>query len=726
MTPPHATHLPFADLDYVMISLHMLRHAYQWQAYRKKRRNRTEKVLLDDDPEHGGDRETAHTLLRHVRDDLDLDASVHNELDEAIEQAKARQERIDIPWINRWIVTRLRQHRDRRPAEREHPLVNNLLLLGEMLNLTQVEKNLLALLITIHTDEGCRQSAQKIDQEVIDCFKAWYGPYAYLLEQPEEVVSKAFDQDGTLMETGLIEPEVEHFSDMEDLVQVSSALRRLAREVYTSPEQIMRLWLRPLRSGTLRASNYPHLQKALMQLKGYLQGAKQHRLEGVNVFLYGPPGTGKTELARILAEEGGFSAYEVDETAGNDDVARNMSRSRTPRLAMYRLAQSLLKNQPNALIVFDEAEDLFGQGGNLLDWLFGQSPSQRRTDKNRINTLLETSPVPTIWISNHIQQIDPAHMRRHDFLLEVPIPPRSVRRGIIQDHWRAFEVSDALLDALADVHDTPPSIYAQAAKVASHVDCTESEREQLLLDQINRWRRSQSLPAIRVAKHTDTFAYNVNLINTEPSAGFLVRMLANAASARLCFYGPPGTGKTAFARHLAKTLDRPLMIQRYSDLASPYVGVMEKNLAEAFKRAEWEGAILFLDEGDSLLQDRTRAQRNWEISQTNELLSQMEAFEGLFILATNLVEHLDRAAMRRFDFQVRFKALTPEQKWAFFTQLVPDADDCYREHLNELPLAHGHFATVWRQLKLADITADETFCLSLLRERVHLTREANE
>src|SRR5262249_49163191 len=139
---------------------------------------------------------------------------------------------------------------------------------------------------------------------------------------------------------------------------------------------------------------------------------------------------------------------------------------------------------------------------------------------------------------------------------------------------------------------------------------------------------------------------------------------------RICLYGPPGTGKTAYGRHVAESLDRPLLVKRASDILSPYVGEAERNIARMFHEARLEGAVLLLDEADSLLRDRRGAVRAWEVTQVNEMLTQMEAFEGIFIASTNLIDSLDEAAMRRFDARVRLDYLAPGQAARMFMDLA--------------------------------------------------------
>jgi transitional endoplasmic reticulum ATPase len=134
----------------------------------------------------------------------------------------------------------------------------------------------------------------------------------------------------------------------------------------------------------------------------------------------------------------------------------------------------------------------------------------------------------------------------------------------------------------------------------------------------------------------------------------------------LLFYGPPGTGKSELARYIGNQLDREIICKRVSDLQSMWVGEGEKNIKRAFAEAESEEAILIIDEADSLLFNRNRAVRSWEISFTNEFLTQMERFRGILICTTNRVEDLDSASLRRLNHKIGFDYLTPEGNTIFY------------------------------------------------------------
>ena len=128
-----------------------------------------------------------------------------------------------------------------------------------------------------------------------------------------------------------------------------------------------------------------------------------------------------------------------------------------------------------------------------------------------------------------------------------------------------------------------------------------------------------------------------------------------------------------------------------------------------FREASAEQGVLLLDEADSFLRNREGAQKSWEVSQVNELLQQMERFDGVFICATNLFAQIDAAALRRFAFKIAFKAMLPEQRVRMFVQeaLASDEQQMNRniqDRLNRLEsLVPGDFAVVNRQSKLMGV-----------------------
>ena len=136
-----------------------------------------------------------------------------------------------------------------------------------------------------------------------------------------------------------------------------------------------------------------------------------------------------------------------------------------------------------------------------------------------------------------------------------------------------------------------------------------------------------------------------------------------------------------------------------------FVGETEKNIRDAFSEAETEEAILIIDEADSMLFNRNRAVRSWEISFTNEFLTQMERYRGILICTTNRLTELDNASIRRFNHKIRFDYLKPDGNVIFYNKLLADliTAPVNANILNQLrkieDLSPGDFKTVRDRFK---------------------------
>jgi hypothetical protein len=168
----------------------------------------------------------------------------------------------------------------------------------------------------------------------------------------------------------------------------------------------------------------------------------------------------------------------------------------------------------------------------------------------------------------------------------------------------------------------------------------------------------------------------------------------------LLLYGAPGSGKTEFVKFIGSELNKKVLFKRASDILSPYVGMTEMQIARAFRQAEDEDAILFFDEVDSLVQDRRKSSKSWEITQVNEILQQIESFNGIFVAATNLRTSLDQAIIRRFTFKIEFDYLAEEGKQLFFERMFKTAlTDVDKATLRRITcLTPGDFRTVRQSL----------------------------
>jgi SpoVK/Ycf46/Vps4 family AAA+-type ATPase len=504
-----------------------------------------------------------------------------------------------------------------------------------------------------------------------------------------------------------------HITDLGDLMKVSERLPPVLLREYRHRNELMAVFTRPALKSALKLADFAFVSEDAHMLCNLLREAVARREPGVNILIYGPPGTGKTELARVAAQAAGLELYEV-EYADRDGHAL----SGRDRYRSLQIAQVFLQGTAHSALLFDEVEDVFPSmprdSLSALGRLGSQATCHSVGGKAWVNQVLETNPVPTLWVTNHIEHIDPAFRRRFAYHLELKSPPPGAREQLVRKALADVPVSAAFTHRLIERPGLTPAQIHTAVRFARLAQPHHAEdgtldalierqlqhADQALGKRVDHKIRASSLP------------YGLEWLHTE-SRHELPRMLdALRASGHgtLCFYGPPGTGKTALAEHMAQALQRPLMVRQASDLMSKYVGETEQQMAAMFTEAEAEQAVLLLDEADSFLLDRRDAQRRHEVSEVNEMLQGMERFRGIFICTTNLLDRLDAAALRRFTFKIQFKPLSPPQRQRLLArEAFGDSSAVVPRHIQERlqrleQLCLGDFATVKRQADILQET----------------------
>jgi SpoVK/Ycf46/Vps4 family AAA+-type ATPase len=132
------------------------------------------------------------------------------------------------------------------------------------------------------------------------------------------------------------------------------------------------------------------------------------------------------------------------------------------------------------------------------------------------------------------------------------------------------------------------------------------------------------------------------------------------------FAGPPGTGKTICAEALAYALEKNLLVVRYSELESRWVGQTSKHVTSVFRSAAREDAVLFFDEADAIAGRRfssvSAAYEREANAVVNVLLHELEGFPGVVIFATNLAANMDPAFERRIRTHILFEMPNLEER----------------------------------------------------------------
>jgi SpoVK/Ycf46/Vps4 family AAA+-type ATPase len=506
-------------------------------------------------------------------------------------------------------------------------LRQNIQQISKLIGLNSVEKDILVFSIYLHYYDMLNNAARTLDD--LSTEKA-IVVLSVLLKHPASKIKKALLPRSKLSQSGMVSIDRNGSSSLGSKIDIlSSEFSDKMMNLSDDVEEMIRDSVRKCEVTTLKMNDYSYLDKDLNILIPYLQNALMKKEKGVNILFYGKPGTGKTELTKAIAKKLKVDIYEVSYADEDDEPI-----SGTRRLKAYKVGQSFFSNN-NIILMFDEIEDVVG-GNDAVS--FFAPPKQ--LNKGWMNRMLENNPIPSIWITNDIYSMDSALVRRYDMAIEIPIPPKAKRKDIIKKECGDM-LDETTIDKIAANEAIAPALISRAAKVVSGTGKIDN-KDAALENIINHTLKAQGYPKIQ--NNTEEAlpeSYDPSYINTDTNLEELAQGIKDYPNARICLYGVSGKGKSAFGKWIAQYTDRPFILKKGSDLISKWVGGIEQNIANAFSEAKEEGAVLVFDEVDSFLQDRRGAKNSWEVTQVNEMLVQMENFNGIFIATTNLMSGLD-------------------------------------------------------------------------------------
>lgn len=458
---------------------------------------------------------------------------------------------------------------------------------------------------------------------------------------------------------------------------------------------------------------------------------------GSHILFYSPSKIDKLGFVYDLLKENKITAYEMN---------ANIPPLDSPS-ACYFAQRYIHMSDAFGVLIIPRAENVLKKSvKSLKEMLFFAVEIEDEVEESLIEKSLLSYPMKMIWLTNNTNNLRDDTIGRFLYSCEVKGASRSERKQEIDKVLESFNLSDEFKNKLSQHTDLGEQQLRSAVHLSEILSIPSVSIEKLiklkndpdyifeLMDEIKElkdqdeilssveYKEKIILKAIeqsekalnrkgRESLRSSITKYSLDYLNL--SGGLPIEEIIHSLKinphSSLCFFGLPGTGKTQLAEHIAVEIDKPIMIRTASDILGKYVGETEKAIKKIFQDASDEDAILLLDEGDSFLRDRSYAKNNWEVSMVNQLLQEMERFNGVFICATNLFKDLDIAALRRFTFKVEFLPLLPDQKWEMFVNEVDLKSYVLPDHKlkdmrNDLDvmvnLTPGDFATIKRQTKI--------------------------
>lgn len=417
----------------------------------------------------------------------------------------------------------------------------------------------------------------------------------------------------------------------------------------------------------------------------------------------GPQGIGKTALAEVLG-----ATFE-----------RLLLCADLPALAAapqpHEALQLLFANAAvlGAVLVLDRPHLLLQHHPHLTGALTRAVQSYAGVLIIEVEDLQEIPPALEAALEQHIE-LDPLDASRRQELWE----------GMLPLHLNIQP--DLPLTGLAQTHELSPARTRLAVRWASQL---AAARPDATLTYSDLLEGAQSQLASRLGRFTEATHHALTLehliLPDEPLTrihelldacrqrqrvlgewGF-GRRLSTGRGIVALFCGEAGTGKTLTAEILAGELRQPLRRVSIPKVVSKWVGETEKNIRAIFAGARADHAILLFDEADSLFTTRVRvedSQSHYQNMEVNNLLQEVERYDGIVLLTTNLETNIDDAFQRRILFKVDFPNPDEEQRQRLWRSLIPSTTPVEDDPLDFQALAE-YFELTGGQIKNAILQA---------------------
>ncbi len=375
-----------------------------------------------------------------------------------------------------------------------------------------------------------------------------------ILDIPKDAVDEAFLPTSIFYKSNLIELSLYHLCSLSECFDVGDV--DFCTNMLNQKSDLFHIFqnsIIPTQSPTLDLKDFDHIAKQRDMIVSYLRKSIKSQSSGINILIYGVPGVGKSEFVALLAKKLGLRLLQIAHQTTFSRAIETKFRWRA-----YKTAQQIFADSKN-LILYDEAEDIFERNRSFFS-------TKKQQNKAWINNILETNRIPTIWITNDIDSVDDAIVRRFDIVLEMPIPNRKKREEIIKKSLSGM-LSDDEIKSISSSKYIAPAIISRAAKVAGHLD--KRKQPDAIKYMINSTLKAQGYEQITTKNREITSKfYDLSFINSQIDLKKLTDGIIKNGSAKICIYGASGTGKSAYAKYIATKANKGYIIKSGSDLLS--------------------------------------------------------------------------------------------------------------------------------------------------------------
>lgn len=615
------------------------------------------------------------------------------------------------------LKTILQEKYDEMPEVTPPLLLRNLMKLADYLHFSETEKEALKALFIVENDVLLTQ----ITGGFVHVRDAEGPVLAKLIGKPEnyKTYGKLISHSGKLQRYGIVETAIE-FGKTFPMIETVLAERLSTPNL--DKAEIVNLLLGTPAETDLDYSDFEYIGDELDYVRDILKTASDEGLSGINILIDGPQGGGKTELSKALAQSIGKALYLIGEENDINDEGNpvpildedgDLTGYREPkikeettskaRLADLLRAHGLLEGNNEAIVLFDEIEDLLIKGTDT-------SKSADTDSKIMINRLLENNKTPTIWCGNDPNKFHPSVRQRFTHSIYVGHPPVAVRKKIWEKQLSLSELqlSDNDVTSLARTYDAAPRQIALAIKAAK-ITGRGLEAIQMSLEASSRitlGSRDKILDDQGLSKYFDPELMHFGTVanqNGEETVKRLIERGKNREAFALIAKGEQGTGLRSLGRYMAEELmltpcEFSMRVLRQSSQFSSGTG----NIYSAFAHAANHRAFLIINDLEHL-SNNPQSESGWDKSLVEAFVDAASTHKLPFAVSTtNPSVKLPTRVAALFSDELKLEPLSEDQKRKAFDIYFGQEAPKEIEQVEGLVLAD--FADTRRHLDKLDTT----------------------